>query len=165
MFTDLDSADGRGEIILALQAWSVQGGGIFLYGPQGTGKTTMAATAAWAALEFRPVQWLSAPRAVSAAAGDFSDPLRDQAMRALTAHVGLVLDDLGHEATGEQGRSLMRSAIDDRMQRALPLLITSNFTPSELGARHSASLTSRLAGYCRAYRVLGRDRRLDPQET
>lgn len=161
-FEDLDSADGRGEVILALQAWSVNGGGIFLFGPQGTGKTTMAATAAWAALRFRPIQWASAPRVVVAAGGDFSDPARDEAMRALTSRVGLVLDDLGQEPANEQGRSLMRAAIDDRIQHGLPLLITSNFTPSELGARHSASLTSRLSGYCRAYRVLGRDRRLDP---
>lgn len=161
-FEDLDPSDGRGEVILALQAWSVQGGGIFLYGPQGTGKTTMAATAAWAALTFRPIQWASAPRAVVAAAGDFSDPAREEAMRALTSRVGLVLDDLGQEPANEHGRALMRTAIDDRMQHGLPLLITSNFTPSELAARHSASLTSRLSGYCRAYRVLGRDRRLDP---
>lgn len=161
-FEDLDPSDGRGEVILALQAWSVQGGGVFLYGPQGTGKTTMAATATWAALTFRPIQWASAPRAVVAAAGDFSDPARDEAMKALTSRVGLVLDDLGQEPANEQGRALMRTAIDDRIQHGLPLLVTSNFTPSELGARHSASLTSRLSGYCRAYRVLGRDRRLDP---
>ena len=161
-FTDLDASEGRGEVILALQAWSFQGGGIMLCGPPGSGKTRMAATAAWAALERRTVAWVSVPRAAHALGADFKHVDRELILPLLTRSVGIVLDDLGQEQTSEPVRALLHAAIDLRLAEGLPLLVTSNFKPSELGARYGAWLASRLTGYCRAYRVLGRDRRLDP---
>ncbi len=160
-FSDLEPSDGRGEVILALQAWSVQGGGMYLFGPQGTGKTRMAATAAWAMLERRPVSWVVMPAAATATRADFADPSR-RVLDLLARPVALVLDDLGQEQHSESIRALLHSAIDLRIASGLPLLVTSNFLPSHHGDRYGAWLASRLTGYCRAYRVLGRDRRLLP---
>lgn len=160
-FVDLDPSDGRGEIILALQAWSVQGGGLYLLGEPGGGKTRMAATAAWAMLAHRPVAWVPAAAASRALNADFASPDRDL-LALLNRPSALVLEDLGQEQASNATRELWHTAIDARVAGGLPLLITSNFKPSEHGRRHGAWLTSRLTGYCRAYRVLGRDRRLSP---
>jgi DNA replication protein DnaC len=160
-FRDLDPSEGRGEIILALQAWSVQGGGLYLLGEPGGGKTRMAATAAWAMLAHRPVAWVPAAAASRALNADFASPDREL-LTALGRPVALVLEDLGQEQQSNATRELWHTAIDFRVASGLPLLVTSNLKPSEHGARHGAWLTSRLTGYCRAYRVLGRDRRLTP---
>ncbi len=158
--SELDSSNGRGEIIVALNAWSQHGGGIYLCGPVGTGKTRMAAAAVWAMLEHRQVRWASVPSLTIAYQASFDDVERAQALRTLTGIEALVLDDLGQEHATAASTAQLHAAIDARIAHGAPLLITSNLLPSALGAKHGDWLPSRLAGYCKAYRVHGRDRRL-----
>jgi DNA replication protein DnaC len=157
LHTDVDEA-----IANALASWAREGGGLFLHGPVGTGKTTMAAMATRAALERRNVTFTSVPALVLRYRAAYGTDEQDQATRTLTGTGGLVLDDLGQEPPSEDVRNQLFGAIDTRVAHAAPLLLTSNLSPSELGARYGAWLPSRIQGYCLPLRILGRDRRLDP---
>lgn len=159
---DVDRTGERGAVVDACRRWAVPGGtrGLYLHGEVGTGKSTLAAAAAAAMCEHREVRWTSSPALMVRLTADFGSTEREGAMKALLSHHPLVLDDLGHERRNETARSVLFSAIDERLVRGVPVLITSNFTPSQLGDFYGAWLASRLVGACDPYRVLGPDRRL-----
>lgn len=161
----LDSVDAvgdRGAVVAACRRWAVRGGtrGLYLHGEVGTGKSTLAAAALAAMCEHREVRWTSSPALMVRLTADFGSAAREGAMTALLSEHPLVLDDLGHERRNETARSVLFAAIDERLVRGIPVLITSNFTPSQLGDHYGAWLASRLVGACDPYRVLGPDRRL-----
>lgn len=159
---DLDASGDRHVIVNACRRWASPGGtrGLYLHGRVGTGKTSLAAAALLRMASHRDVRWTSAPALMQRLSADFGSEDREAAMKALLADVPLVLDDLGHERRNETARSALFTAIDDRLVRGIPVLITSNFTPSELGDHYGAWLSSRLVGACDPYVVKGPDRRL-----
>ena len=160
-FEDLDGSEGRGEAILAAQAWSQQGGGMFLTGPHGTGKTRLAATAAWAyASRAQALTWLSAPRFAAGLMADFADPAHAAAMGAIGRPGALVLDDLGRQAASDTFVQALEALLNPRMDAGEPVLITSNLRPSELAELYGPWLASRIAGYCHGIVLGGPDRRL-----
>lgn len=161
---DVDPLD-RGDLLLSLNGWVetfAEGTGLYLMGEPGRGKTYMAAVAAAEVLRRgHAVQWVSVPELALQLASSFDDPERDHALRVVRSKTPLVLDDLGQENPTESLRQVLHNAITKRENAASSLLITSNLTPDELGARYGKWLPSRLAGFCELRRVPGRDRRLD----
>ena len=156
----LRALDTQSELYQALQFFAAgEVPGLFLHGDVGRGKTYMAAAAAMQLMALRPVKFTSAPQLMSGLAANFDDDRYTQAISILHGKVALVLDDLGQERTTEATREALHAAVDSRYLARVPLLITSNFTPSELGARYGAWLASRLADM-RCLRAVGPDIRL-----
>jgi DNA replication protein DnaC len=158
-----DLATWPGDVVLAAHAWSIEGGGLYLWGPNGTGKTTLAAAAAWAALEHRNVRWIKAATLATFANADFDSEDFREAKRLMRSRDALVIDDLGQEPHTVSAAGLICNVLDARLDARAPLLITSNHRVSGLAARehYGTWLGSRLAGYCQQWELGGRDHRLD----
>jgi DNA replication protein DnaC len=136
--------------------------GLVLTGPVGTGKTRLAATAAWEALQSRACRWVPVPELVVKLGAAFTDEMKYEAIRVLVDHrAALVLDDLD-KVKAESGwvRSNVFTSIDGQMQYDAQLLVTTNLRPGELASRFGEAITSRLVGYCEVHTVGGADRRL-----
>jgi DNA replication protein DnaC len=144
----------------AARTWAREGGGLFLHGPVGTGKTYIAAAATVEALALRPLRWRSVPQLVLGLRADYGTTSYADAHAIVKAGMGLVLDDLGQEHGSGQVAEVLFAVIDERLAQGLPVLITSNLLPSELGARYGAWLPSRIR-QMNPIRVPGVDRRLE----
>jgi DNA replication protein DnaC len=146
--------------IAAARAWTLAGGGLFLHGPVGTGKTYIAAAAANEAMAIRPLAWKSVPQLVMAFRSQYDSHGYRAAADFISGGRGVVLDDLGQEAPSKANGELLFAVIDERLAQGLPVLITSNLLPSQLGERYGAWLPSRIA-QMNPVRVAGSDLRLE----
>jgi DNA replication protein DnaC len=145
----------------AAKRWAIEGGGLCLYGPVGVGKTRLAAAACWAALEQRPVRWISVPRLLVRVRSSFDDASRAEAIRVVAGRTAVVLDDLDKASSTDFGREILFPCVDERVEAGAPLLVTTNLRLSELGERYGDWIMSRLAGYCEVFEMAGADRRLE----
>lgn len=163
-FDDMDSRGEREKPVAAAWAWSDApnnvNAGLLLWGSPGTGKTRLAATAAWRRLQVRPVTWCSVAHVIAQLQTSFTDDDRKEAVRKLTGTGALVLDDLDKVKPTEWVVSQLFVAIDRRVAAGAALLVTTNEKPSRLVERFGQPLMSRLMGYCRVLELAGRDRRL-----
>jgi DNA replication protein DnaC len=139
--------------------------GLFLCGPIGVGKTTLAAAATNQRLRDRGVRWALVPSLVAQSFGD--DRAKAQAAAILTGTGALVLDDLDKVKAGEWVAAQLFSAIDSRITAGAPLLVTTNKDVGEIAAKFGGdfgdSIASRLVGYCGSdgmHEMRGPDRRL-----
>jgi DNA replication protein DnaC len=85
---------------------------------------------------------------------------REQAEEILLTAGPLILDDLGKEKPTALARQLLQSAIEDRIENQVHLLITSNHQANELGAIYGDWLASRL-GAMPQWNMPGPDLRLE----
>jgi len=151
--------------ITAARAWA-QGDltGLFLAGPVGVGKTWLAAAAAWELSERRRVRWVDTAELLSRLNRSFGDPLREDAVLALSnaESAALVLDDIGMARATEHAALELYRAIDNREKAGTQLLVTSNLTLPQLRDKfpHGQAIVSRLARHCEALLLEGPDRRL-----
>lgn len=158
---DLDHAE---PVLAELREWVDAGTGLLLTGEIGRGKTTLAGAACWARLEHGPVSWTSAPLLFARLGSGLGSEQRDSALGVLSGKRALVLDDIDKVRPTEYGAEQVFLAIDQRVEHAAPLLVTSNLAPSQLAEKwpepYGPAIASRLVGYCRVVRVEGVDRRL-----
>lgn len=174
-FDALDRSDGRERAIAAAEEWServiaplavgreTERNGLLLFGPVGSGKTRIAATAARARLVRERLTWVSVPALIQQALAAFDSDERRGAVEALTGSGALVLDDLDKAKPSEWVLSQLFVAIDSRVTAEVPLLVTTNLGPAEIRDRLGEPIASRLAGYCTVRKLDGRDRRFDPK--
>ena len=73
----------------------------------------------------------------------------------------LIIDDLGAEKLSEWVRQITYYIINEREQRLLPIVITSNFTLEEIAEQIDIRISSRIAGVCKLVKLSGKDRRLE----
>lgn len=139
--------------------------GLVLYGPTGTGKTHLAVAALRNAM-YRGLTgaYLSMPELIDRMRGDFG--AAGEAIISSVKSVGLlVLDDLGTERHTEYTVEAVYRVVDARTTSGLPVIVTSNYAPSDLAARFGGiegqRIVSRLSGACDWLEVQGRDRRTD----
>lgn len=156
----------RAQAIDAAKHWSEQepkmARGLLLHGPAGTGKSRLAATAAVARMQRWPVRWVSVAMLIAQLQASFSDKDRSAALKVLTGHEPLVLDDLDKVNPSETVRSQLFVAIENRITAEVPLLITTNLPIGKLEERFGEAIVSRIGGYClgRTFLMDGADRRL-----
>jgi DNA replication protein DnaC len=165
---DLDQLDRLGceQALDTARTWITDGGGLLFTGPFGTGKTTIAAGAARAAIvNGRRLRWASAPLLLARLGSGFGTTQREWALEALTGAADLVLDDLDKTRPTDYGAEQVFLAVDSAVTEGRPLITTTNLSLSELAARWPApfgeAIASRLVGYCRIVELTGADRRLD----
>ena len=72
----------------------------------------------------------------------------------------LAIDDIGAEKLTEFVRQITYYILNEREQRELPTLITSNFSLMEIDEMIDSRISSRIAGMCEVIKLSGKDRRL-----
>lgn len=155
-----------------------QAQGLYLAGPVGTGKTQAAwrATVEWcvaADVEPRGEDFATAfldgarisPTVIFSRLTDLLDDFRPgdgsvRRVRDCQQAKLLVLDDLGAEKASEWTQERLYSVIDHRYVNCMPLIVTGNLPPRELGDDNVGKrVASRLAEMCRVVPMTGSDRR------
>ena len=152
-----------------MAALASEGQGFYIFGPNGTYKTTLAMAAALQLIE-------TGRRVMAVATYDLMDAMRsrkdeDRALfeRAAGCDV-LILDDLGKEASNTAYACERLFAIIDKRDKAmLPTIVTSNYRLSEIAKNITegavgVAIASRLASSCKQVPLEGPDRRLNGQD-
>lgn len=142
------------------------GSGMYIYGNQGTGKTTMACGIA-NGLSDRGlgVRFYSVTSLMQELR---NDKRRGPAYDEATTAPYLVLDDIGQELPTGWAMSMLYDVINERYSNMLPTIYTSNYDLGGLASRIrdkadpnvAASIVSRIRETCMAYRMIGNDGRL-----
>ena len=140
--------------------WAREGGGLYLWGPWGTGKTTLAGATAFDMLHHHKLIWMPASQLLADLSADWGSERRDRAVDVLVGDYALVLDDVDKVRDSQYGVENLHQLVDQRVEHERPLLLTANVPIGELASRYSPAIASRLAGYCRVVKVEGVDRRL-----
>lgn len=146
------------------------GRGLYLQGPNGTGKTRAAAAIALAFIEKGKFVYFTSGGKLLSKLRDamHSDESEAEIFAELTTPDLLVIDDLGKENQTPWAVSMTYMAIDDRYNTRKPVVITSNYTKRELVARLSIAadsstaeaIVSRLFEMTTKVEMGGEDRRL-----
>jgi DNA replication protein DnaC len=160
-FDRLDNDEALAPAVAAAKSWA--GGeirGLVLSGTVGVGKTWIAAAAANQYLRRSGLYWIATPRLMLQARAGFKSNERDAAYKVLLKRsVPLVLDDIDKVAPSDFTLDLLFEAIDERVNSGTALLVTTNLHYPDLEDRFGEPIASRLAGYCKAHRLDGPDRR------
>ncbi len=140
--------------------------GLLLTGPVGVGKSTLAAAAVNARIEStgRAAYWLTAPEMFAALGSGFESPSRDRALTTLQSGRALMLDDIDKGRPTAYGAEMVYLAVDQRVVRQAPLLVTTNLDLDGLRDRwpeeYGEAIVSRLIGHCNLITIDGSDRRI-----
>ena len=121
------------------------GNGVFMIGKTGLGKTHLSLAIAARVIErdFCAV-YISAPELVRTVDNEQFGRANGDTLSVIADCDLLILDDLGAENTNERSASLLYEVINGRISRSLPIIINTNYTINELGARYNDRILSRL---------------------
>ena len=129
--------------------------GLLFWGDVGTGKSFLAACITNALLsQGVTVMMTNFPRVLTRM-GDLQFGERSEFDL-------LVIDDLGVERNSEYTLEQVYAVIDERYKSNLPLIVTTNLTPKQLGSAHDvahARIYSRILEMCTPVLLQGADRR------
>lgn len=138
---------------------------VFITGGVGTGKTTLMATLIkkyiWQEI---PVRWINFPAFIMKLQNMFKDDTEkpyEYAEEVATSSTVLAIDDLGAEKLTEFVRQIIYYIVNEREQRQLPLLITSNFDLKKIDEMIDTRISSRIMGICKIIKLSGRDKRFN----
>ncbi len=138
--------------------------GLFITGPASSGKTHLAGCIVNTLLE-REVRCLFGNvldllgRVKNTYNNDRAET-EDQVIDDLTAVPMLIIDDLGKEKVGSWTEQLLYHIINHRYEHLRPLIVTSNFTLTELEGRYTETgpyIVSRLIEMCDGLKMTGDD--------
>ena len=138
---ELDQA-GRERIFDATRRWATRElSGLVMVGPFGVGKTTIAAGAVRAYVEYEPTRprWLSAPLILNHLARAFGDPLRETMIDTLGSadHHPLIIDDIDKV----RPTASRRSRCSSRSIKASPK--AAHYSSPRIGYRRSSRSSGR----------------------
>lgn len=146
-------------------AGQLEGGrGLYLYGPNGTGKTTLAAAITRLRLDSRPLMVGSISLLLDLQSTFGQARAEAEVIAKYSTVPLLIVDDLGKEQATEWAASRLYAIMDARYGRLLPTIITSNFALPDLAARFrdqatGQAIVSRLTETCRQLELDGPDLR------
>lgn len=135
--------------------------GLILMGGVGLGKTFMcAAIAHLVASHFKPVAYFTMSEFMELARRaryerDGGELL--QMYHRVQESAFIVLDDVGQERVTDFTAEELFSVVNFRVNRGLPMIISTNKTPQELDERYGERVASRLFGFCEVLRFEGED--------
>lgn len=137
---------------------------LFLTGSTGTGKTVLACSIAKKAIRnYEEISYISYPAFImklqNAFKKDTENPFEIAEGVAKDSNI-LFIDDLGAEKITDFVRQITYFILNEREQRCLKTVITSNFSLSQLDEQVDPRISSRIAGMCRVIKMSGEDRRL-----
>jgi DNA replication protein DnaC len=151
-----------------------EGRGLWMFGPHGTGKTTLAMVVSKAALDAgRSVAIYSLPRLLADIRRTFddgSDMTQTELIDRLAAVDLLHLDDVGAEQTSDWVLEQLYAIVNARYEAEKAIVVTTNLTEAEELAQQVGMRTvSRLEEMCTILPVLGSDMRrqtfgVEPEE-
>lgn len=151
-FGEMERSGRRGMAVSAAIGWSegeLEKPGLLLMGAAGVGKTRLAGTAAWDRLQRgKAIRWVSVAKLMSRLTGPWTDKQRADALEVIAGLDAVVLDDFDKVNPSEFGRQQLFTAIDERVQAKVPMIVTANLSVVELGERFGDPIMSRLAGHC-----------------
>jgi DNA replication protein DnaC len=155
------------------------GAGLFLTGPRGLGKTTLAAMALKSIIEQRYIGWyVTAPTleemlmerialstVISKGGGSESqfeswEAINTRLHKARLTYECVVLDDIGRERSASSYvRDFIEGLVRARYDRGLPTIVTSNMSYEDFNETWGAQAVSFLREACKLIRFAGEDRR------
>jgi DNA replication protein DnaC len=138
---------------------------LFIWGKPGTGKSVFMASLVKEYIKLRkPAKWFSFPGLIMDLRNSFKktdvDSPYDYAKEIALYNGVLCLDDLGAEKLTDFVREIMYYIINEREERILPTVITSNFSLGEIDEYIANRISSRIAGMCEILQFTGKDRRI-----
>lgn len=137
---------------------------LFITGSSGTGKTVLAAEIAKQCIKNKiKIRWISYPEFIMRLQGLFREDREspfDEAERIANFNGVLIIDDLGANKVSEWVRQITYYIVNEREQRMLSLIITSNFDLKEIADQIDVRISSRIAGMCNLVKLRGEDKRL-----
>lgn len=138
---------------------------LFITGKIGVGKTVLMATLIKEILKqkFNDVQWISYLDFIMRLQSAFRDETQNpyQIAKETAAYEGvLAIDDLGAEKLTDFVRQITYYILNEREQRVLPTMITSNFSLQEIDEQIDPRVSSRIAGIYKIIQLEGKDKRL-----
>lgn len=134
--------------------------GFYIYGPVRAGKTTLAVSIAKSCIRHGQTVVFTTFSQISlhlrsTFSGTSTKSEEDLLGKYLTCDC-LVIDDLGHESLTDYAIERLMTIIGERYNNLLPVIITSQYSPSDLGRKISLrntqtalAVTRRLKDYCR----------------
>lgn len=141
------------------------GESVFITGPNGVGKTHLAAALSkwWAAAGlFQAGKWIPCPYMLMELRSTFNNRAGQQTEMDIVTAYGqapyLVLDDVGAEKVTDWTLSSLYVVLNTRIDRCLPTVVTSNLDLKDLD-QLEPRIASRLAGFY-PLTLTGRDRRM-----
>lgn len=148
------------ECVIFADNFNGSGSGLFMIGPTGLGKTHLSLAIANRVIE----------RGYSAIYGSVPELLRmldneqfgrsdGDTMSLLTGCDLLILDDLGAENSTERNISQIYEIINSRINRRLPMIVSTNFDAQQIKDRYQDRIWSRLFSM-RVLMFVGKDNRL-----
>lgn len=137
----------------------------FLWGNIGAGKSVYMATLAKKYIrEHVDVDWISYSKFIMRIQNAYRNKEESpfKIAEAMASSYGvLCIDDLGAEKLTDFVRQITYFIINEREERCLVTLITSNFSLADIDTQIDPRVSSRIAGMCKVLKFSGKDRRIN----
>jgi DNA replication protein DnaC len=137
---------------------------LFITGNVGTGKTVfMASVAKHHIRQFINTAWLSYPEFIMKLQSSYRDTTGESpyeiAQKTATFEGILFIDDFGAEKLTDFVKQITYFILNEREQKMLRTVITSNFSLVQIDEQIDQRISSRICGMCEVLKFSGKDRR------